>query len=151
MATLAMMAVWTVPAVRGALDGANLVRAGDEVTSCLSLARQTTVSRNLPVQLQIYKHDDGNGDNYRLQGVVIPAPASGQTADEWICSAKTRPGQIIMDDARAFSAIWSGAETTAATTTPCSGPESTIAPGLYEILVGPHSRALNGAPLAIAC
>jgi uncharacterized protein (TIGR02596 family) len=131
IAIISVMAASTVPALKGTLDGASLVGAGDVVTSCLALARQTAISRNLPVELRLYKHDDGNGDSYRLLGLVIPASASGQSADEWICPAKTLPGHIIMDDTGAYSTILSGAEA-AATTTPWSGTETATAPGILK-------------------
>jgi uncharacterized protein (TIGR02596 family) len=131
IAIISVMAASTVPALRGTLDGASLVGAGDVVTASIHLARQTAMSRNLPVELRIYRHDDGNGDNYRLLGLVIPASASGQASDEWICTAKTLPGHIIMDDTGTYSTILSGAEADA-TAAPWSGTESAAAPGILK-------------------
>lgn len=131
IAIISVMAASTVPALRGTLDGASLVGAGEVVTSSIALARQTAMSRNLPVELRMYRHDDGNGDSYRLLGLVIPASASGQAADEWISSAKTLPGHIIMDDTGTYSTILSEAEASA-TAAPWSGTESSTAPGILK-------------------
>ncbi len=128
IAIISMLTVATLPALRGTLDGASLAGAADVVTSMISLARQTAMSRNLPVELRIYKHDDGNGNNYRVLALVIPAAASRRSADEWISPGKVLPGHVVIDETNEYSTILSNATGTSSWV----GRESATAPGILK-------------------
>src|SRR5882757_726404 len=88
---LSVLAVATVPAVKGTLDGINVNGAAGVAEAELLLARQTAISRNLPVEVRFYKVDDGTGNAYRVMGLVIPTSATGKS-DEWLKSGKMLPG-----------------------------------------------------------
>jgi len=123
IAIIAVLAVATIPSVRGIMDGVNVSGAAAVVEAEISLARQTAMSRNLPVEVRFYKHDDGTGEAWRQVGVLISASSSGLSSDLWITPAKTLPGNIIMEDSGEFSTILSKA-----TAPPWTGTESTSAP-----------------------
>lgn len=131
VAIISVMAASTVPALRGTMEGASLAGAGEVLTSCITLARQTAISRNLPVELRIYRHDSGNGEAFRLIGLVIPSSASGRSQDEWISSAKALPGHVVIDETGKYSTILSEAGTDASAA-PWSGTESADAPGILK-------------------
>ena len=65
IAIVSILAVTTLPAIRGTLDGVTISGAAGVVESELSFARQVAMSRNLPVEVRFYKHDDGNGMAWR--------------------------------------------------------------------------------------
>jgi len=109
MAMVSVLTMAAVPALRGTLDGINVSGAAGVAEAELALARQTAMSRNLPVEVRFYRDDDGSGDAWRLMAVVIPAWASGQPADEWISSGKPLPGSVVLDDASDFSTVLSRA------------------------------------------
>ncbi|MFZ4681144.1 MAG: Verru_Chthon cassette protein D [Terrimicrobiaceae bacterium] len=133
MAMISMLAVATVPALRGTLDGINVSGAAGLAESEILLARQTAISRNLPVEVRFYKHDDGTGDAWRVVAVVIPASASGQTADEWITSGKILPGNVVIQDTNDFSTVLEkAAPLTADKIAPWSSQESSSAPKLVQ-------------------
>ena len=92
-----LLAVAIVPALHGTLDSVNLTGAGDNVAAQFSLARQTAMSRNLPVELRIYKRDNGNGLAWNTLAAVIPALVSGKAADEWIGTPSALSGSVVID------------------------------------------------------
>jgi len=109
MAILSVLAVAALPSLRGTMDGFNISGAASLADAEILLARQTAMSRNLPVEVRIYKHDDGTGEAWRLMAVVIPDWASGKTEDEWITAGKVLPGNVAMDDSSDFSTVISKA------------------------------------------
>jgi uncharacterized protein (TIGR02596 family) len=109
MALVSVLTMATVPALRGTLDGISISGAAGVAAAELSLARQTALSRNLPVEIRIYKHDDGGGDDWRILAVVIPAESSGLARDEWVTAGKILPGQVIIEDTQSYSTILSEA------------------------------------------
>lgn len=123
MAIIALLATTALPAMRGILDGVNVSGAAGMAEAELSLARQTAMSRNLPVEIRFYQHDDGTGLKWRQLAVLIPASASGLSSDQWITPGKILSGNIIMEESGDFSTILSKA-----TAPPYTGTESASAP-----------------------
>ncbi len=174
MTLISILAAATVPALRGTLDGVTLSGAAGVVESEFSLARQAAMSRNLPVEVRFYEHDDGNGLAWRAIASVIPAAASGETSDEWVSRGKVLPGNIVADDAQDFSTVISkAAPISAEPEAPWSAVESSSAPNLLKgktyvgfqfrpdgsmnlpngqpwcvTLRGYHRQAVGGAPAA---
>jgi len=133
MAVVSMLAVATVPALRGTLDGINISGAAGVAEAEILLARQTAISRNLPVEVRFYKHDDGTGEAWRVMAVVIPASLSGAAADEWITSGKVLPGNIVIEDSQDYSTVLEKATpVTAEKIAPWSSQESSSAPKLLQ-------------------
>lgn len=129
MAVFSILTAATLPALRGTLDGYNISGAADLVGAELALARQTAISRNLPVEVRIYRHNDGTEEAWRVLGLVIPAAASGAEEDEWIAPGKVLPGNILFDDNGDFSTIVSEAD---ASLVPRRGTEAATAPGILK-------------------
>ncbi len=129
MAVFSILTAATLPALRGTLDGYNISGAADLAGAEIALARQTAISRNLPVEVRIYRHDDGTGEAWRAIGLVIPASASGAAADEWIAQGKVLPGNILFDDTGDFSTIVSEANASAI---PVKATELPTAPGFIK-------------------
>lgn len=136
MAIIVALASATVPAMRGLLDGVNVMGAADVAEAELVLARQTAVSRNLPTEVRFYKLNDGTGDAWRIMGVVIPASASGQAADEWVTNGKQLPGNIIMEASNDYSTVLEKAspyvEGEPSQAGPWSAKEAATAPSLVR-------------------
>lgn len=135
MSVLCLLAVATVPALRGTLDGINVSGAASIMEGDMSLARQTAMSRNLPVEVRLYRHDDGGGEAWRVIALVIPATSSGQASDEWLTRGKLLPGNIVMADTASFSTILANAGPVAPPQTPVapwSAQESSTAPPLLK-------------------
>jgi len=130
MAIIALLATTALPAMRGILDGVNVSGAAGMAEAELSLARQTAMSRNLPVEIRFYQHDDGTGLKWRQLAVLIPASASGLSSDQWITPGKILPGNIIMEDSGDFSTILSKATAPSGgqTNAPWTGTELASAP-----------------------
>lgn len=131
MAIFSVLTAATLPALRGTLDGYNISGAADLAGAEIALARQTAISRNLPVEVRIYEHDDGTGPGWRGLGLVIPSSASGAAADEWIGQPKVLPGNILFDDNGEFSTIVSEAAA-GATAIPRKDTELPTAPGFVK-------------------
>jgi len=110
MAILSVLAVAVVPALRGTLDGYNITHAADVVEQEFLLARQAAISRNMPVEVRIYQHDDGNGNHWKMVAILITPTNSGKTADEWISPGRLLPGEVILDDSSDYSTILSKAD-----------------------------------------
>lgn len=55
IALLALLAGLSVPAVNSSLRASHLGGAGEQLVDQLNLARQTAISRNLPVEVRFYK------------------------------------------------------------------------------------------------
>lgn len=134
MVLISILTVATVPALRGTLDGFNVSGAAGVAEAEMSLARQTAISRNLPVEVRFYKYDDGSGNAWRLMAVVIPAWASGQAADEWISNGRVLPGNVVLDDGSEYSTILSKAAGSSGSgkKAPWVAQESTSAPRLLQ-------------------
>ncbi len=113
MMLLSVLAVAAVPAMKGTLDGINISGAAGVAQAEFALARQTAMSRNLPVELRIYQHDDGSGLAWRAMSMVIPASMSGQATDEWVTRGKVLPGGVAFDDTQEYSTMISQAQPTA--------------------------------------
>jgi uncharacterized protein (TIGR02596 family) len=129
MAIFSILTAATLPALRGTLDGYNISGAADLAGAEIALARQTAISRNLPVEVRIYLHDDGTGPAWRGLALVIPKDVTGASADEWVAKGKVLPGNILFDDGGEFSTIVSKAS---ASTTPRKGTEDSTAPGILK-------------------
>ncbi len=133
LAIVSILAVTTMPAIRGTLDGVTISGAANVVESELAFARQVAMSRNLPVEVRFYKHDDGNGMAWRAVASVIPASVTGATADEWLSRGKVLPGNVVADDAQEFSTLISRAGTASVTNEgPWTATESSAAPGILR-------------------
>ena len=133
MTLLSVLAVATVPAMKGTLDGVTISGAAGIAESEMSLARQTAMSRNLPVEVRIYRHDDGGGMAWRVMATVIPATVSGQAADEWVTRGKVLPGNVVMDDALEYSTLLSEAEAASGDAMgPWTSTETAAAPGVLR-------------------
>jgi uncharacterized protein (TIGR02596 family) len=133
MTMISVLAMATLPALRGTLDGINVSGAAGVAEAEILLARQTAISRNLPVEVRFYRHDDGTGEAWRLLAVVIPASSSGAAADEWITSGKVLPGNIVIEDTQEFSTVLGKAvPVTADKVAPWSAQEASSAPRLLQ-------------------
>lgn len=129
MAVLSVLMVAAVPAMKGTLDGINVSGAAGVAEAELLLARQTAISRNLPVEVRFYKSDDGTGTAWRTVALVIPAASSGLAADEWITAGKTLPGNVIIEDSNDYSTVVTKAVPASADKiAPWSSQESSSAP-----------------------
>lgn len=105
MGIILIVAGLVLPSMRGPMDAINLSGASSAADATLALARQTAVSRNLPVEVRLYKYDDGTGSAYRVIGAVITAAASTQAADEWVSPPKALPGNILLIEDPKFSTL----------------------------------------------
>ncbi len=133
IAIVSILAVTTMPAIRGTLDGVTISGAAGVVESELSFARQVAMSRNLPVEVRFYRYDDGNGIGWRAMASVIPASVSGAKADEWLSRAKVLPGNVVADDAQEYSTLISRAVASSSTNEgPWTATESAGAPGILR-------------------
>jgi len=134
VAILSVLAVGVVPGIRGTLDGINLSGAASLAESQISLAHQTAVSRNTPVEVRIYEHDDGTGLAWRALALVIPATTSGKANDEWITKGTVLPGNIVIEKGENYSTIVSGAGVSSpgSKVAPWSGQELSGAPGMLK-------------------
>jgi len=134
IALIAILAVATLPAMRSVLDGTNVNGAASMLEAMIATARQTAMSRNLPVEVRFYQDDDGTGAAWRKVGVVIPASSSGLPTDQWIAPGKMLPGNVIMDAAAEFSTILSMATAPSggATNAPWKSQEPASAPGSVQ-------------------
>jgi len=129
MAIFAILTAATLPALRGTLDGYNISGAADLAGAEFALARQTAVSRNLPVEVRIYRYDDGTGEAWRGLGLVIRHDDNNPAMDEWIARGKVLPGNIFFQDSGEFSTIVSEATPT---TVPRKATEAGTAPGFLK-------------------
>ncbi len=130
MAIITMIASLTVPAMRGILDGLNIAGAGDTVGAELALARQSAVSRNLPVEVRFYKDGTGNPGEYRSMSLVIPpsSTSAGNRVDR-LTSLKSLPTGVGFDLTEPkFSTILSGATAADPTNPDQLGPISDTEP-----------------------
>jgi hypothetical protein len=73
----------------------------------ISLARQTAMVRNLPVEIRFYQDSSISSNPWRIIGMVIPAISTGQSKDEWVSAPVTLPGMVIIDttEGKDFSTI----------------------------------------------
>lgn len=131
MAVISMLAVVTLPALRGTLDGIAISGAAEVTAAELALARQTAISRNLPVDVRIYRHDDGNGPAWRMVALVIPASASGRSADEWLTNGRVLPAGVVFEDSNEFSTVLS-TEANDPSVSPWRATEGSEAPPLLR-------------------
>lgn len=135
VALISVLIVGVVPGIRGTLDGINLSGAASLAESQISLAHQTAISRNTPVEVRIYEHDDGTGLAWRAMALVIPASMSGKANDEWITKGTVLPGNIVIEKDGNFSTIVSGASggsSSGSKVAPWSGQELAGAPGMLK-------------------
>jgi uncharacterized protein (TIGR02596 family) len=105
MTLISVLAVATLPAMRGTMDGINVRGAADLAEAELLLARQTAMTRNLPVEVRFYKHDDGTGEAWRMMALVIPSASSGLASDEWVTAGKMLPGGVIFEHLNNYSSV----------------------------------------------
>ncbi|HSI85809.1 MAG: Verru_Chthon cassette protein D [Candidatus Methylacidiphilales bacterium] len=132
MAIFSILAAASFPSVKGVMDSYNICGAADLVESQIALARQSAMSRNIAVEVRIYRYNDGNGDAWRAMALVIPAEVSGRATDEWVTQSLHFPGSIILEDSSSYSSVLTAAQPPPAAgkwTAPWSGTESsTTAP-----------------------
>ena len=95
MAILMSLMVVTAPGLKGTLDSLNLTGATDIARGQLSVARQTAMTRNIPVELRIYNTGGNSSPVWNVMAAVIPSSVSGK-ADEWIVPGQNFPGNIII-------------------------------------------------------
>lgn len=145
MAVISVMAVVAAPALKGTFDSMNLTGATETVTDCLSFARQTSLTRNLAVEVRIYQYDSGSGLAWNTLGVLVPASVSGKANDEWLIAPKLLPGNICFDPGMSgsgdsFSTVVTSGTNPAPTAGnpnprgPWAGTESAGAPGFVKNL-----------------
>jgi uncharacterized protein (TIGR02596 family) len=130
---MSILAAAVLPAMRGPMDSLLLRGATDILNSEFSVARQTSISRNLPVEVRIYKAGPDNA--WRIVALVIPSAASAQGSDEWLDKPKLIPGNIVMDSGLSYSTVLSEAATPVSPTkkiAPWIGQESADAPGILR-------------------
>lgn len=150
MAILLVLLGALLPAVRGPLDGVNLSGSADNVVSLLTLARQTALARNLPVEARIYRRDGvaAGRQDWNTLALVIPALVSGRSADEWLGTPTLLSGSVIIDpgtssagaggDSPAFSTVVTLANNTAPTAaapnpaSPWKSTEAATAPAVLR-------------------
>lgn len=73
IAILALLAVLVLPGITSILRGNQLSRAGDDVLALLSLARQTSLAKNHPVEVRLYQFGDSE-----TPGETTANPSSGK-------------------------------------------------------------------------
>lgn len=171
---MSLLAAAVAPALRGTIEGIAIRGAADLTESEIALARQTALARNLPVEVRLYRYNDGTGEGWRVLASVIPASVSGQAADEWITPGKVLPGGVVMDDAEEYSTVISNTMVEGdAQQRPWTGEEAATAPRLLRnrsyvafrfrsdgstslgsgepwclTLKSPHSQSIGSAPAA---
>lgn len=94
---IGLFAAMTVPAFRSMTESSTLTSAAGMLADQLNLARQTAITRNLPVEFRIYQVGTGPNAPYRMIGSAIVG--SGQGGTEWVTLPKPLPGSIIIDTA----------------------------------------------------
>lgn len=99
------LAALSAPAFRSVTESTHLTSAAGILADHLNLARQTAITRNLPVEFRLYQVGSGANAPYRMVAVVIPD--GGDTVPEWVSTPKLLPGSMIVDtaNANAFSSI----------------------------------------------
>lgn len=115
---IGILAAAIIPAMRGISESYSLTSAADQVASTLSLARQTAITRNRPVEVRIYELPSAINPtqrSYRLIGAIIPDP-SNPARDEWIARLRPLPQGVTFDNGsrnNEFSTIIANAGTAA--------------------------------------
>ncbi len=99
------LAALTAPAFRSLTESSTLTSAAGLIGDQLNIARQTAITRNLPVEFRIYQVGTGPDARYRMIASVIPT--GGNTVPEWVTPPKLLPGSMIIDTANAnlFSTV----------------------------------------------
>lgn len=105
VAIIGVLAVATLPSIRGSLDSIQLGGVADTVSAELLLARQTAMSRQLPVELRIYQSDTPHGLKWNMIAALIPALASGRDEDEWVTRGIKFEGNVVFDDNASYSTV----------------------------------------------
>jgi uncharacterized protein (TIGR02596 family) len=131
LALIAVLAATMLPSLLGVVSSTSLRGSSDNVKGLLELARQTSATRNTPVQLRIYqdptKANDANGNApYRILAAVIPSTSTG-TADEFLTVPMSLPGDVIFDSNSAQSSLLNSSLGSAGLR-PIAATESTGAP-----------------------
>ncbi|XHR30504.1 MAG: Verru_Chthon cassette protein D [Chthoniobacteraceae bacterium] len=133
MMVMSLLAATMVLPIRGTMDGYNITGAADMVDNNLLLARQTAITRNIPVEVRFYKYDNGSGDCWRVMAVVIPSSISGNTSDEWITTSCVLPGNVVIEDSADYSTVLSKAvPLTDKKVGPWTSQESVSAPRMLQ-------------------
>lgn len=130
---MSVLAAAILPAIRGPMDSVFLRGATDTLNSEFSIARQTSISRNLPVEVRIYQAGPDNA--WRIVALVIPASASAQGSDEWLDKPKVIPDNIVLDPSQDYSTVISEAAapvSPANKIAPWLGQEPDGAPGILK-------------------
>ncbi|MBE7158365.1 MAG: Verru_Chthon cassette protein D [Rhodospirillales bacterium] len=97
MAIIVVLMSLAMPALRGMLGGYNLTASSDNLAAQFSLARQTALGRNLPVELRIYNTGTDSAPVWNSVAMVVPAVVSGRASDEWVAKASVLSGSVIID------------------------------------------------------
>jgi len=120
VAILGILAVATLPALRGTLSGYQIHGAADVLGADMSLARQVAMTRNVPTEVRLYKirRDGDDQEEWCALGIVIPAAASGQSADEWVVAVRALPASVIVDGSATYSTLLDQPEATEAAGAP---------------------------------
>ncbi len=106
---IAILAAVTMPAINQVLQSTKISAAGRSVVDNLNLARQTALSRNLPVEVRFYKlpaHDDSPSaapKTYRaMQSFLLD-----DTNAVPITKPVTFPAPIVFSDDATYSSLFS--------------------------------------------
>lgn len=124
IAIMGLLMGLAVPGIGGALKGNKLSSAGELLRSQLSLAQQTAMRENNPIQVRFYSYDDpnvpGGEQKYKayqffrrraldLSSREIGNAAGGQIGDsmEEISPMRSLPDPIIFSDSQRLSTLLS--------------------------------------------
>ncbi|MEI6071369.1 MAG: Verru_Chthon cassette protein D [Verrucomicrobiae bacterium] len=112
IAIIALLTGLLAPAVSSTTRGSQLIRGGDKALAVLSLARQTALTKNQPVEVRFYQYGDPE-----VPGESASSPASGKfraiqafkiddNGDaKPIGKIETLPTSIIMDSGATLSTL----------------------------------------------
>jgi uncharacterized protein (TIGR02596 family) len=127
---MAILAVATLPAIKGTLSSVDLKGAAASLAAEVDLARQTATTRNMEVDMRFYPDSDTSVANaYNIVALVITPTSQGNTsaAELFVSPPLVLTGDAILDSSNNFSTLL----VTGTTGNP-QGTESTKAPPLIQ-------------------
>lgn len=108
IAILALAMALIVPAIEPLFRSSGLSQAADQVTSTLSLARQTAIVRNRPVEVRLYRYADAGeqppGRFHGLQAFVIESNPDIKIATA-LGRKQTLPATVCISAAEELSSL----------------------------------------------
>jgi len=93
---MVILAAAVGPGITGTLDGVNLTGGAGKVVDEIEFARQTALTRNLPVEIRIYT----DGDTNRVASLINVG-----TTSEWLSPGRPLPQGVLIDDDTTFSSL----------------------------------------------